>query len=106
MGLPVEGSHAWYLGVQTRQDGLDRVALGAPLRLNPMDRPDGPFDGVGPDDEVARVEAMLKAVEFAGGLEKLLVNMVDDPLAPWLQVETQRMAVAGARADQVAEVRG
>lgn len=105
LGLPVDGLHSWYLGVQTRQEGLDRVAAGAPMRLNPMDRPDGPFDAVGPGDEVARVEALLRAAEFGGGFEKLLANVVDDETAPpWLQIEKQRMPSGGGRADQLAEV--
>jgi hypothetical protein len=105
LGLPIHGLHPWYLGVQNRKDGIDRVAAGAPLRLNPMDRPDGPFDAVGPDDEVARVEALLRAAELAGGLENLLVDLVDDQSAPpWMQIATQRMPTGGSRADQVADV--
>jgi hypothetical protein len=105
LGLPVQGAHPWYLGVQDRRDGLERVAAGAPLRLNPMDQPDGPFDPATPADEVARVEAMLAASQFAGGLEALLSNMVDDEKKPpWLQTETQRMPTGGPRIDQVAEV--
>src|SRR5262249_23440850 len=105
LGLPVDGVHPWYCGVQTRQDGIDRVAAGAPMRLNSMDRPNGPFDPVGPDDEVARIEALLSAAELGGGLEKLLANLVDDQTAPpWLQIEKQRMVAGGARPDQVAEV--
>jgi hypothetical protein len=105
LGLPVAGLHPWYCGVQTRQDGLNRVAAGAPRRLNPMDRPDGPFDPVTADDELARVEALLGAAELGGGLEKLLANLVDDQSAPpWLQIEKQRMPTGGARSDQVAEV--
>lgn len=105
LGLPVEGLHPWYVGVQNRRDGLDRVAAGASLRLNPMDRPAGPFGAVGPDDEVARTEAMLQASQFAGGLEALLSNLVDDQTRPpWLQSETQRMPTGGPRTDQVAEV--
>ena len=104
LGLPLTGRRSWYLGLQTRQDGLDRVAAGASRRLNPMDRPAGPFDPVAPQDEVARVEALLRASQFAGGLEGLLSNLVDDGAqAPWLQSERQRMPTGDARADQVTD---
>ncbi|WP_293902419.1 hypothetical protein [Phenylobacterium sp.] len=104
LGLPVQGRHAWYVGVQTRQDGLDRVAAGAPLRLNPMDRPDGPLDAVSPEAEVARVQALLQAAPFDGGLEGLLSKLIDDGATPpWLQIEKQRMPTGGARIDQLAE---
>jgi hypothetical protein len=92
LGLPVRGLHPWYIGTQDRNDGLKRVANGAPLRLNPMDRPDGSFDRVGPDEEVARVEAMLKAARLGGGLESLLGKLVDDQTTPpWTQVEKEEM---------------
>jgi hypothetical protein len=41
-----------------------------------MDLTDGSFDRVGPNEEVARVEAVLKAAQLGGGLESLLGNMV------------------------------
>lgn len=105
LGLPVQGLHPWYVGLHNRQDAVARVAAGAPLRLNPMDRPEGPFDATAPEDEVARVEAMLKASQFAGGLEAMLLNLVDDrEKAPWLQSERQRMATGTPRVDQVADV--
>jgi hypothetical protein len=90
LGLPISGLHPWYLGLQERNDGLNRVANGAPMRLNFMDRPNGPLDSVGPDEEVARIEAMLKSVRLGGGLESLLLNLVDDnTLPPWLQLEKE-----------------
>lgn len=105
LGLPVQGAHPWYLGVQDRQDGLKRVAAGAPIRLGPADRPDGPFDRVGRDDEIARVEAMLQAGQLAGGLEKLLSKLVDDSSRePWLQIEKQAMPAADGGTSQFAEV--
>lgn len=92
LGLPVQDRHPWYIGVQDRNDGLKRVANGAPLRLNPMDRPVGPFDAIGPDDEVARVEAMIKSTQFGGGLESLLTKLVDDQTSPpWIQSEKEEM---------------
>ncbi|MQA29080.1 MAG: hypothetical protein GEU82_04470 [Luteitalea sp.] len=105
LGLPVNGRHTWYFGAQDRQRGLRRVASGAPMRLNAMDRPDGPFDPVGESDEVARVEAMLDAANLAGGLEMLLLKMVEDSGAPpWAQVEKQEMHAPGSGAKQFAHV--
>jgi hypothetical protein len=101
LGLPVEGAHPWYVGVHDHDAGMKRVFDGAPLRLNPMDRPDGPFDAAGPDDEVARVEATLASVIFGDGLEGLLASMVDDETtAPWRQIERQPL---GDR-EQIADV--
>jgi hypothetical protein len=88
LGLPVQGMHHWYFGLQDRNNGMERVMEGAPKRLNPMDRPNGPLDEVGPNEEAARVEAMLKSNGLGGGLENMLLNLVDDrTLPPWLQVE-------------------
>jgi hypothetical protein len=91
LGLPVEGRHRWYVGSQNRDDGLRRAERGAPQRLNPMDRPDGPFDPVSPSDEVRRVEAMLQLSDFGGGLEQLLATLADDAERPWQQTELQQM---------------
>jgi hypothetical protein len=101
LGLPVEGAHPWYVGVHDRDAGMERVFNGSPLRLNPMDRPDGPFDPITPDDEVARVEATLASVRFGGGLEGLLAPLVDDEtIAPWRQIERQALQDR----DQIADV--
>jgi len=91
LGLPLEGHHRWYTGGQNRGAGLLRAEQGAPQRLNPMDRPDGPFDVVTPDQEVQRVEAMLQLANFGGGLETLLAALVDDVEQPWKQTELQEM---------------
>ncbi|HON35366.1 MAG TPA: hypothetical protein PLY52_03530 [Methanothrix sp.] len=94
LGLPVQGRHPWYVGTQDKDDGLKRVRNGAPQRLNPMDRPDGPFDRVSPEDEIARVESMLESTRkgLGGGLENLLVNIVDDETSPpWAQIERVEM---------------
>src|SRR5262249_9141049 len=86
LGLPKEGAHRWYVGGQKPAVALARVADGAPLRLNPMDRPEGPFDAVDADAEVRRVKAMLKATQLGGGIDKILSRLVDadadDPNAP------------------------
>lgn len=104
LGLPVQDLHPWYFGVQDRKEGLKRVANGAPLRLNPMDRPDGPFDDVGPDEEVARVEAMLKSTRLGGGLESLLANLVDDKSAPpWTQLENEEMLPTDGSIKQIVD---
>lgn len=92
LGLPIKGRHSWYFGVLDRQHGFERVVNGAPLRLNVMDRPDGPFDALTADDELARVKAMITAGTLAGGLEKLALKTVDDTSAPpWAQIEEQVM---------------
>ena len=91
LGLPLQGRHRWYTGGQDRGEGLQRAEHGAPQRLNPMDRPDGPFDAVAPDQEVRRVEAMLQLADFGGGLENLLAALVDDAEQPWKQTELQEM---------------
>lgn len=92
-GLPVEGHYPWYVGLHDRAEGMARVARGAPMRLNPMDRPQGPLSPVGPDAEAARVEALLQAGKpFGGGLEVLLERLVDEQeFAPWWQAERQLM---------------
>jgi hypothetical protein len=88
LGLPVTGRHAWYVGVQDHAAALERVKLGAPRRLNAMDQPDGPFDPIVSDEEVARINAMTNPEQFAGGAEQLAAAMVDDDTRPpWLQVE-------------------
>ncbi|SDY88762.1 WD40 repeat domain-containing protein [Nitrosomonas sp. Nm58] len=92
LGLPIQDQHLWYVGVQDRNDGLKRVIRGAPMRLNPMDRPEGPFDSITPDDELRRVEAMLKSARLGGGLENLLSKLVnDDQIVPWKQIEKAEM---------------
>lgn len=104
LGLPISGSHPWYFGVQDRKSALERVSNGAPLRLNVMDRPEGPFDPLTADDETARVEAMLAAAN-PGGLESLLLKMVDDRTAPpWAQIESQEMNPADGGTKQFADV--
>lgn len=101
LGLPVTGAHPWYLGVHDRNAALHRVSDGAPLMLNPMDQPDGPFDPVSRDDEQARVEALLASGTFGGGIEALVATIVDDAgTAPWLGISKQPL---GDR-DQVAYV--
>jgi hypothetical protein len=86
LGLPVTGRQSWYVGMHDRQQALARVDFGAPRFLNAMDRPDGPFDAVDGNAEVARVEAMLGSARFGGGLEALVEAMVTDAgTPPWAQ---------------------
>jgi hypothetical protein len=73
--------------------GLQRVERGAPLRLNPMDRPFGNLDGVWPGDEVTRVRALLNSLHVENGVDRLIERLVSDAPAPWLQEE--RMADIG-----------
>lgn len=106
LGLPVEGSHHWYVGTHNRNDGLKRAARGAPLRLNPMDQPDGPFDSLGPEDEMARVEAMLKPTQPVGGfdIENMLTNLVDDQTKPpWIQIERKEMQPTDGNNKQIVD---
>lgn len=107
LGLPKEGHYPWYVGLQDRAEGLARVARGAPLRLNPMDWPQGPLSAVGPDDEVARVEAMLLAGKpFGGGLEDLLELLVSEEApAPREQIERQPMTANDGKQQVVAAQR-
>lgn len=94
LGLPLEGEHPWYVGVHARADALLRTTNGAPLRLNPMDQPQGPFDPVGADAEAARVEAMLGGVPPAG-LEQLISALAaDEENPPWSQVDSTELSPA------------
>lgn len=95
MGLPIQGVHPWYCGVQTRDDALQRVTSGAPLRLSPADRPDGPFDAVGAAEETSRVEDFLDAFKLGGGLEATMLRMVSDgALPPWAQFDVEQLSPA------------
>jgi hypothetical protein len=105
LGLPIRGLHPWYFGIHDRGAGLDRVANGAPKRLNPMDRPDGPLEAVGSSDEVARVEAILKSGRMGGNLEGLLSSVVDDETSPpWRQAEKVELVPESAEVKQFAQV--
>ncbi|MDZ3838183.1 MAG: hypothetical protein U0S49_12500 [Rhodospirillales bacterium] len=102
-GLPVDGDHRWYVGGAGRAAALARVAEGAPLRLNPMDVAEAPFAAVDPRDEQLRVEAMLAATGFGGGIEAVLARLVDDGTdPPWRQIETQQITAPGAERRQTA----
>jgi hypothetical protein len=101
LGLPVIGAHPWYFGVHDRNAGMARVEDGAPLRLNPIDQPDGPFDPINPADEVGRVAALLASHELGGGVEAMLSTLVDDGATrPWRSVSKQSLVDR----DQVAHV--
>jgi hypothetical protein len=76
--LPIPGDCRWYYGGITQKKGLDRVARGAPRRYTALDQPNGPFDPLVPDDEVARIEAQRAEVDAA--LEDVVRNPAD---APW-----------------------
>jgi hypothetical protein len=87
LALPFRGPGSWYVGVHDRGTAIQRVRGGAPTRLNAMDRPDGPIDELDPDEldpeeEVARVEAMLRSVGFGNGLERLVQALVRDRETP------------------------
>ncbi len=72
LGLPIDGPRDWYAGDDGRSQAEDRVFRGAPLRLGPPDQPDGPFDGVNGDAEVARVFASAEYGGIATRIEELL----------------------------------
>jgi len=94
MGFPIVGDHFWYVGRLDREEAVRRVQRGAPKRLNPMDRPFGPFSRVDPIDEQNRVEAMLGSMQFGSGLERLLRRMVEDgERPPWRQREQTALPV-------------
>jgi hypothetical protein len=57
LSLPIDGSRAWYANGRGANAAIARVQRGAALRLQPPDRPDGPFDPLTPADEVTRVSA-------------------------------------------------
>ncbi|MFB9266612.1 hypothetical protein ACFFWD_26225 [Bradyrhizobium erythrophlei] len=95
-GLPIQGVFPWYFGTLTRNAGLKQVERGAPQRLNVMDQPDGPFDPVGPDDELARVNALLAAPQPGGGVEAMVSRLVNDGAAPWKQIDKhQQLSESG-----------
>lgn len=76
--LPIPGDCRWYYGGITQKQGLERVMRAAPRRYTALDQPDGPFEPLAPDDEVARIEAQRAEVDAA------LETVVRDPAdAPW-----------------------
>jgi hypothetical protein len=86
-GLPIRGTFPWYFGTLSRTDGLKQVDRGAPLRLNVMDQPSGPFDPIGSADEIARVNALLAAPQPGGGIETMVSRLVNDGDPPWKQID-------------------
>jgi hypothetical protein len=58
-GLPLDGVHPWYAGGLGAAAALARARRGAPRRLQPPDRPDGPFGALSPDHEAGRVNVFL-----------------------------------------------
>jgi len=55
LSLPIDGARPWYAGGLGPASSLDRALLGAPLRLTPADRPDGPLDPLTPEHERQRL---------------------------------------------------
>jgi hypothetical protein len=99
LGLPVTGCHPWYVGIHDHDQAIDRVKRGAPTRLTELDEPEGPFGPVGPDEDAARVEAMLASSRFGDGLERQVLAMVDDTsVPPWAQAEIRDLAGSKQRA--------
>ena len=85
LSAPIEGDAPWYAGGEGPDRAMSRVRGGAPLRLTPPDRPDGPFDPLTPADEEARLGAFRDEIdaEFA-----LLVGDAATPPARVEQVHT------------------
>ncbi|MGH9311523.1 MAG: hypothetical protein ACRD1U_19245, partial [Vicinamibacterales bacterium] len=81
--LPIEGSRPWYAGGLGDTVGLHEVVRGAPKRLNRPDQPDGPFDPLTPQDEIARVEA--HAPDIVNQCEQLVGDLATPPRAQRLQ---------------------
>lgn len=73
LSAPFLGEAPWYAGGEGPERALARVRDGAPLCLGASDRPDGPFDPLGPDDEAARVAA------FSADLDAEFALMVGTP---------------------------
>jgi hypothetical protein len=57
LSLPIDGERPWYATGRGENAAMQSVRRGAPQRLQPPDRPDGPFDALTPDDEALRVAA-------------------------------------------------
>lgn len=72
MSLPIDGSRAWYVGGLGAAQAMDAVRSGAPRRLTPADRPDGPFDALTPSHEEQRVQP------HAAGILHLLDKVLGD----------------------------
>ena len=70
LSLPITGERAWYSGGEGSDVGLRRVQEGAPQRWGRPDRPDGPFDSLGPDAELARIRAAQADIDDE--IERLL----------------------------------
>jgi len=62
LSLPIDGRHAWYSGGLGAIRAMSYVKRGAPLRLTPADRPDGPLDLISADNEVQRIQPLGKDV--------------------------------------------
>jgi len=89
LGLPVNETMPWYLGLEDRDVALGRVKDGAPKQLNPMDRPFGTLDELDHGDELDRVIAAMDTLEVDGRLDGLIQRMVgDEKLPPWRQIES------------------
>jgi hypothetical protein len=101
LGLPIDGDRPpWYTAAPGRDAALRRVEGGAPLRLAPPDRPDGPLAPITPDDEIVRVlahePALLDACE----------QMLSDPRSlPSAQVASTSLPASGTRPVQYIDVR-
>jgi hypothetical protein len=73
MGLPIDGNAPWYANGEGADVAWQRVSSGAPRRWTRPDRPDGPFEALGPAAEEARVAA------FRQDLDSSVTRLVGDP---------------------------
>lgn len=97
LGLPIDGSRDWYAGADGKAQAKERVARGAPLRLGPPDQPDGPFDPVNADVELARVFASAEVAEMEKQLEELLQENDNGPFRRRLLAQTLAMPLRPAQ---------
>ncbi len=87
LSLPIDGTRPWYgkgLGVGPAND---QVARGAAARLQRPDRPDGPFDPLTKDDDLARVGI------HATDLVKQCETMVGD-ITKWPRTQRRKSHAA------------
>jgi hypothetical protein len=94
LSLPIDGSRPWYAGGLGPDESFAQVERGAALRLQPPDRPDGPFAPLTPQDDVLRVGA------HAAELDKQCEWLVGDIGTPPRMQRRKEQLAASATARQ------
>lgn len=87
LALPIAAELPWYAGGDGRKGGMKRVMAGAPRRLTPVDRPDGPRAALTPDDEWARLASQ------ADDLDAMLAAMLAQAKQPPAEIMLTRSGV-------------